>query len=271
MTEKVEVGSREFSAKLGPLVFSLEWRLTLFTLLLFPFLVNLGFWQLERADEKRLLANRHAERMALPPMSLDDLALAIEADGEDLSTLADRHVAFTAEFVTHQYLLLDNRLRDGRFGYELIALARGEQRAVAINLGWIAGDPSRRSQPDVVLPKGPRSLSGRLYIPTADAYVLADEAVPSVFPAVVQSFPAKRYASALSDRLGVMLLPVEIRITENHPLANRADWPVVNQSPEKHTGYAVQWFTMAGVLIIAFLLRSSNIGALLWRRSAKQS
>ena len=37
------------------------------------------------------------------------------------------------------------------------------------------------------------------------------------------------------------------------------DWQIVNVSPEKHTGYAVQWFVMAVVLGIFYILRSSNL------------
>ena len=41
------------------------------------------------------------------------------------------------------------------------------------------------------------------------------------------------------------------------------DWQVVNVSPQKHQGYAVQWFAMAAVLFIFYLLRSSNLWQLL--------
>ena len=61
------VSGREFNVKLGILVFSLEWRITLFTLLLVPALLWLGFWQLDRADEKRQLSEQFDRRIALPP------------------------------------------------------------------------------------------------------------------------------------------------------------------------------------------------------------
>jgi len=33
----------------------------------------------------------------------------------------------------------------------------------------------------------------------------------------------------------------------------------VNMSPQMHQGYAVQWFAMAAVLLVFYLLRSSNV------------
>ncbi|HBM82559.1 MAG TPA: SURF1 family protein, partial [Halieaceae bacterium] len=48
----------------------LEWRITLFTALLFPALIALGFWQLERADEKRELETQWAQRQSEAPVEL---------------------------------------------------------------------------------------------------------------------------------------------------------------------------------------------------------
>jgi cytochrome oxidase assembly protein ShyY1 len=62
------------------------------------------------------------------------------------------------------------------------------------------------------------------------------------------------------------LYPWMVRIDPNTPAALVADWPVVNASPEKHQGYALQWFTMAAVLLVFFLLRSSNLWRLITRR-----
>lgn len=250
------MSSREFSANVGPLVFSLEWRLTLFTLILLPLLVSLGFWQLDRADEKRVLAARHSERMAMSPMRLDELRTAIATDR---GSVADRQVTLAVTFAPDRYLLLDNRLRDGRFGYEVIALARTANVLVPINLGWVEGDPARRVLPSVTLPSGERTIAARVYVPGSEAYVLTEQQAPTALPAVIQSFPAADFAPALSQSLHNEVLPVEVRISARDPIAYRADWSIVNQSPEKHTGYAVQWFTMSAVLLIAFLLRSCNV------------
>ena len=49
------------------------------------------------------------------------------------------------------------------------------------------------------------------------------------------------------------------------PLALVAEWTVVNQSPSKHIGYAVQWFAMAAVLLLIGVLRLTitNVRSLL--------
>lgn len=63
------------------------------------------------------------------------------------------------------------------------------------------------------------------------------------------------------------LYPWLVRIDPRQPAALTADWPVVNASPEKHQGYAVQWLSMAAVLLLFFLLRSSNLWQLLTRKT----
>ena len=93
----------------------LDWRTTLATALLFPALLSLGFWQIQRGDEKAELIARLEERRLEPPISL---TAALRLPTQDL---ADRQVVFNATFDGGNYVLLDNRIRDGRFGYEVVA------------------------------------------------------------------------------------------------------------------------------------------------------
>jgi surfeit locus 1 family protein len=248
------------------LVIDIEWRLTLFTVLLLPLLISLGFWQLSRAEEKRVLEARHEQRAAMPAA---DIATLLTVSAEER---ADRRIAINAEFERGNYLLLDNRIRSGRVGYEVVALVvAGTPPSpgwiVPVNLGWVAGDPARRTLPDISLPAGEASITGRIYVPSAEAYVLSDEAFPTELPAVVQALPLDRWMTDIADRSARPVFPHIVRIDENSPVAYAADWPIVNQSPAKHTGYAVQWFTMAAVLLVAYVLRSTNLWSLLKRRS----
>lgn len=245
------------------LAFDLEWRLTLFTVVLLPLLVSLGFWQLSRAEEKTALEARHAARSALPatnPQSLMALP-AVER--------ADRQLRFEASFSQDGYLLIDNRVQGGRVGFEVLALMRSGDLLVPVNLGWIAGDPARRKLPDVALAEGELEIRGRAYVPSGEAYLLDDEDFPAATPAVIQAFPVSRWAADIAAATGLAVFPHEVRIAPSSPYAMSAKWPVVNQSAAKHTGYAVQWFTMAAVLLLAYLLRSTNLWSLIRGREAE--
>lgn len=253
----------------GPLELSLEWRTTLFVFLLFPGLVALGFWQLERADEKRALSVRHTERLDMVALSGADLFRELGGHGEavvDPLDFADRRVVLTGKLRADDYVLLDNRVKGGRFGYEVVVFIATSEGRIPVNLGWIPGDSARRSIPDPHLKAGSYTLSGRLYVPQKAPYLLAVQATPSTLPAVVQAYEAPLFGPGLSGILGAAVLPAMVRIAADDPLARIADWPLVNQSPEKHTGYAVQWFTMAAALMLAFIFRSSNLLPLLLGR-----
>ena len=62
------------------------------------------------------------------------------------------------------------------------------------------------------------------------------------------------------------LFPYPIRIDAGEPGALVVEWKVVNSGPEKHIGYAVQWFAMSAVLAILYIFRSSNLRQWLSRR-----
>ncbi len=49
----------------------------------------------------------------------------------------------------------------------------------------------------------------------------------------------------------------ELRL-EAGPAAYRTDWPVAAMGPEKHLGYAVQWFAMATALVGLYLYLGFN-------------
>ena len=89
---------------------------------------------------------------------------------------------------------------------------------------------------------------------------------PSALPAPVQTLYWDNWQQELAALAGRHLLPFEVRIDPDSPLALTAEWPVVNQSSSQHIGYAVQWFAMAGVLFLIGIWRLTNVVELLGRR-----
>tara|TARA_R110002110_G_scaffold333755_2_gene544709 strand:+ start:289357 stop:290112 length:756 start_codon:yes stop_codon:yes gene_type:complete len=239
-----------------------EWRITLATALLLPALIALGFWQLERAEEKAGLEARWSARQSEAPVPLSALA------SSDPEQLAYRRVSLQGEFLPERYLLLDNRIQQGQFGNEvigLLALADSDQ-VVLVNRGWVPSDPARLVLPEVPEPDGAVTLTGHIYVSPGKPYLLGEQQLTPPWPVRIQALDTETLAPLVATVTDAALYPHPVRIDSGQPAALTVAWQLVNASPEKHQGYAVQWFSMAAVLAFFFLLRSSNLWQLLTRK-----
>ena len=252
----------QFNRSLGPLRISGDVRAVLAGLVLFALLVSLGSWQLGRADEKSALASRWEARAAVPAVE-PGVLLSDAPSADTAAALADRQVQWQAFFTGTEYLLLDNRLHRGQFGYHVIALAESDAGLIPLNLGWLAGDPSRRTTPIPTLPTGPVDIEGRIYVPSATPLMMQKPEPPAALPATVQTLYWDNWQRSLEALSGRAVFPFEVRIRPDSPHSLVAEWAVVNQSSSHHIGYAVQWFAMAAVLVIIGLLRLTNLRSLL--------
>nr|WP_298136515.1 SURF1 family protein [uncultured Pseudomonas sp.] len=210
-------------------------------LLLLPGLIALGFWQLSRADEKRELLATQQARQDAAPISIDEL--------EQKADPAYVRVRLQGYFDARHSLLLDNRTRDGQAGVELLQpfYDQGSGLWLLLNRGWLPW-PDRRVPPTFATPSEPLSLSAWVYVPTGKAFLLQADAPTSDWPRLVTAVEPK----ALWEELGRGGLSHEVRLQPG-PAAFRSDWPVVAMSPDKHLGYAVQWFALAAALFGLFI------------------
>ena len=240
--------------------FTPDLKVTILGLLLLPGLIALGFWQLDRAEEKRQLNQLFEQRQLSPALPFS----SINADDD----LRYQPVSVTGSFVEGKNFLLDNKIYKGRVGYELLSLFKPQasDRYVIINRGWIAGDPARQRLPEIKHLPGTLQLAGEIYVPLGEMMVLADTS-ESGWPRVIQQIDIKNIA----EQIELNVFPYTFRLAENQTAVKQRNWPVVNIQPEKHTGYAFQWFAMAATVIIIMLLANTNLGALLRRNKAVQA
>lgn len=246
------------SASEPGLQFNFEWRITLFTVLMFPLLVWLGFWQLDRAEEKQGLAVAFEQQQAQPPAPLAALW------EEPAQQLGYRAVELVGEYQEDAYFLLDNKIRGGQFGYEVLHVFRmSDGDAVLVNRGWVAGDSSRQRLPEVPRVSSNQDsalqVTGHIYIAPGKPYLLASQQIQAGWPKRVQAVEMDKLSPPVTQLLGGEVFPYPVRIDANARGALAVDWQVINMSPDKHLGYAVQWFTMAAVLLLLYLFQSSNL------------
>src|SRR5690606_3331170 len=63
----------------------------------------------------------------------------------------------------------------------------------------------------------------------------------------------------MARQLGEELLPRVLRLDETSAAAFVTQWQTIAASPEKHMGYAVQWFALALALVIWFIVANTNL------------
>jgi surfeit locus 1 family protein len=218
---------------------------TLVTLLLLPLLIGLGLWQLERAAWKQDLIAAHAERSRRPPQTL----AALLASGEELPYY--RATARGRYDLEHQ-LLLDNRAEQGRAGYHVLTplrLAGGG--TVLVNRGWVPVGNDRAQLPALPGPEGAITVNAMVTLPPEKVFRLgAEEEVHPGWPQVVQQIELP----ALEQRLDTTLQPVILLLDPDVDGGFVRSWrPVYGISPDRHRAYALQWFTLALVLLLIYI------------------
>ncbi|OUS13974.1 hypothetical protein A9Q89_00425 [Gammaproteobacteria bacterium 53_120_T64] len=251
-----------------------NWKVLAFTVFFLPVTLSAGFWQLHRAEEKTdILAAQGALRNK-PPVMFTSLQSRFDAPSDDGGeSLAQRYLRVIAEGDIHpqQVFLIDNRVQGGRPGYEVllpmqVRLVSGEMGWLMINRGWIAGGLDRSQLPAIPAMLEGSKVLGYLYKPLAEPLLLAaDIWAANQSPLVIQHFDQAK----LESYLGASVYPYMLRLEESHPGSLRVDWLIVSAQPEKHTAYAVQWFSMALALLILTVFANSNIATYFSGRSTQ--
>ncbi|CAG8868963.1 hypothetical protein PS627_03307 [Pseudomonas fluorescens] len=209
--------------------------------LLLPGLIGLGCWQLGRAEQKRELLAMQAERQVEAPVSVGQLSAA--------SDVAYRRVHLEGTFDGEHSLLLDNRLRDGQVGVELLQPFQDQASGLwlLINRGWLPW-PDRRVPVAIDTPAHSLALNAWIYVAPGSAFQLRADPVGGRWPHLLTAIDARQLWPQL-QREG---FAHELRL-EPGPASYRLDWPIVAMGPEKHLGYAVQWFALAAALVLLYL------------------
>jgi surfeit locus 1 family protein len=181
--------------------------------------IALGNWQSRRADEKRALAE-HVQRIAV-----------------------------AGEFLPERTVLLDNKLRGGRAGYEVVTPLRlAEGIHVLVNRGWIAAPPRREELPQVVTPPGRLRIEGVVLSHLPRTLKLGEPGKGRVR----QSLELKEFAA--ESGLTLQAFFIQQHSDSGDGLAR--DWPPPDAGIEKHQAYSIQWYSLATLAVVLALVLS---------------
>ena len=170
--------------------------------------IALGNWQSRRAEEKRALGARLEQ------------------------------VSVHGEFVAGRSVLLDNKTRRGRVGYEVVTpLKLKDSMHVLVNRGWIA----RERISELRTPAGEVRIEG-----------IALERLPHALELERNTGGKIRQNLDLAEfarETGLALQPVVIEQHGGPEDGLLREWPRPDAGIEKHAAYALQWYSLAALAV----------------------
>ncbi len=203
--------------------------------------LSAAYWQFGRARDKAALRQQYQVRQAMPPY---DLGAGIPS----LEAVSFRKVLATGRYVSDKAILLDNKLRAGAAGYEIIVPLQisGSSRYVLINRGWVVGGRERSDLPVIDVPAGEVTVVGTAIVPGPGALELSDETVEG---RVWQNLNIPRYRER--QQLDVLGFVVNEESEQADGLDRRRAEP--GFGIQTHQSYAVQWLLFATLIMFFYI------------------
>lgn len=226
---------------------------TLASLLLFLLLLALGFWQLDRAEQKQTITEDYNVKTAQEPVNLN----TVPGTAAILTPLIWRRCTLQGHYDSSRVYLLDNQIVNGVAGYFVYSpfIISGTKTSLLVNRGWVPMGDYRNQIPHLEqVISEPVTIAGQIavYPPLPginNEKVLSGQEVmaPGIFR--IQQITE----DGMEQILGTDLLSVVVRLNAHEPYGFFREWAPPVSGKQLHLGYAYQWFAMAAVFVLVFL------------------
>jgi surfeit locus 1 family protein len=204
--------------------------------------VTLGVWQLHRYHFKKNLIENYEHSLTAKQQNL----LTLIANHENVQF---KHVSVSGQFVNDLTMLVQNRVYNNQLGFEVLTpLKTQDGKLLLIDRGWIA-KPANQPLPLIPPAHEVKSVEGYIKLLNEPQFILGQNILDtSSKPLVMQKIDVNE----ISQITHQIFFPFMLRLNESQPNGFVRDWVVSTVLPERHMGYAVQWFSMALMLLIAY-------------------
>jgi surfeit locus 1 family protein len=230
------------------------WWVTILILIVMLILARLGFWQLDRLQQRRAANAQIAAARDAAPIDLNDVDIP-----QDLEQLNNRLASGRGRFDNEQQVLLKLQNWGYRAGINLITpfVLEDGQTAVLVDRGWI---PDADAGPEAI---DAFNVIGEVNI---EGYIALSQELkrePATTPEGPQSEIFRVDIPAIQSQVPYTLLPfylVQSPENDNEQLPYRLERQT-ELSEGNHLSYAMQWFIFSiglGVAYLSFVYRNSQ-------------
>lgn len=216
---------------------------TITALLVFLACLGLAVWQLERAEYKDQLLAAFSEAGTI----------ALDAVDEDTPRYAQ--VEGSGQFLIDRDVLLDNQVHQMQPGVHVFTPFRraSDGRIFMVNRGWQPGGSGPLAETPWLTPAEPIEITGLINDPPRVGVQLgsAEPLDPDHWPNLMTYYDRELIDQVLDG-------PVDHRVIlldAGHEAGfSGRDWQPVVFGPERHRGYAFQWFMLAAAVFVIWLV-----------------
>ena len=216
---------------------------TLVTFIAVVIMFALGMWQLQRAEEKSLRLLSIQKASYTEQINLQQALV-------DINNMLDMPISFNAKADVNRIFMLDNKIHNGRVGYQVLLPLKTSSGLLLANLGWLPGTMSRDVLPSVTLDDKKMTYSGIVNFPSDNAMVTETAVLDDNWPKVVQQIDFE----VIEAMYEAPFLPFVVQLNEDPDSSFVRNWKPVVMAPEKHIAYGVQWFLLAFAAIVVFVI-----------------
>jgi surfeit locus 1 family protein len=217
--------------------------------------VRLGFWQLDRLEQRRAFNERVTKQQSQPVLVLEAEVLRDGGLVERLTQMEYRSVRVTGEYDFERQVALRNQVYGNFSGLHLITPLKiqGTDQVVLVDRGWIPAEDFAPQNWRKYDEGGIQSIAGVVRVGQSqpDFGRIADPT-----PAEGEWLDTWNLANiaAMAQQLPYPILPIYIQQSPDTfwmSLPHRSA-PDLELTEGPHLGYAIQWFTFAALLFFGY-------------------
>jgi len=216
---------------------------------------GLGFWQLDRAAQKRRLQAEYEQRTQEPAVVLEGR--------EVLDELRFRQGRASGYYDAAHEILLDNRVHQGQAGYHVLTPLRLENsdRAILVDRGWVPMGQSRQDLPVIDTPATRLEVQGTLERPPGRPLALGADTPATVDGGKVWLFLDLDY---FAREAGYKPAAYVLALAPAQPHGFVRERTRFDARVGMHIGYAIHWFAFAVATLVLYVYLG-------WRRTVSKS
>jgi len=219
--------------------------------------IRLGFWQLERANQKNNINSDYTLRQDEALINLNKTSSI-----NDKESLLWRRIEANGSFLNKKNIILDNQIFNQIAGFNILTpfLIKDSNHIVLVNRGWQPNLVDRDLIPNILNIEGEKIIKGHIAKFPTSGITLGQDNIEtmnsSVFRMQRLDFDELKYF------LSFNILPYMIYMDPLLDKENYNTFKLPVPDSEKNYGYAFQWFAFALTLFIIFIklgIRRKNV------------